>query len=80
MNQRGEDALIEKIRSLPPERLAEVEDFVEFLATKETRKQAADELRKAISGLATSELTNEDMREISEVVKQARNELRRARP
>jgi hypothetical protein len=27
-----EDRLIRKIRSLPPERVAEVEDFVEFLS------------------------------------------------
>jgi hypothetical protein len=27
-------ALIEKIRSLPPDRVAEVEDFVDFLATR----------------------------------------------
>jgi hypothetical protein len=31
-----EDALIRKIRSLPPEKVAEVEDFVEFLAQRET--------------------------------------------
>ncbi len=30
----GERVLFWKIRSLPPERLVEVEDFVEFLATR----------------------------------------------
>ncbi len=34
-----EQVLIEKIRQLPPQRLAEVEDFVDFLRTRE------DELR-----------------------------------
>ena len=29
------DALIEKIKSLPPERLSEVEDFVDFIAQRE---------------------------------------------
>jgi hypothetical protein len=29
-----EQALIEKIRQLPPQRLAEVADFVDFLATR----------------------------------------------
>jgi hypothetical protein len=31
----AEYALIEKIRQLPPQRLAEVEDFVDFLRTRE---------------------------------------------
>jgi hypothetical protein len=30
-----EQVLIEKIRQLPPQRLAEVEDFVDFLRTRE---------------------------------------------
>jgi hypothetical protein len=80
MTQRAEDALIDKIRSLPAERLAEVEDFVEFLATKEKRRQAAEELRAAIGRLARTELTDADMQEISEVVKEVRAESRRARP
>jgi hypothetical protein len=41
-----EDALIRKIRSLPPEKVAEVEDFVEFLAQRDDRQltQAATKL------------------------------------
>ena len=41
-----EDALIRKIRSLPPERVAEVEDFVEFLGQRDDRQltQAAAKL------------------------------------
>ncbi|OOO02665.1 MAG: hypothetical protein USCGTAYLOR_01117 [Chromatiales bacterium USCg_Taylor] len=30
-----EQVLIEKIRQLPPQRLAEVEDFVDFLGTRD---------------------------------------------
>jgi hypothetical protein len=33
-----EDALSRKIRSLPPEKVAEVEDFVEFLAQRDDRQ------------------------------------------
>jgi hypothetical protein len=33
-----ESALIRKIRNLPPERMAEVEDFVEFLAQRDDRE------------------------------------------
>ena len=32
-----ESALIRKIRNLPPDRVAEVEDFVEFLAQRDDR-------------------------------------------
>jgi hypothetical protein len=32
------DALVEKIQALPPERIAEVEDFVEFLKLRETER------------------------------------------
>lgn len=33
MNARTEQALLEKLKTLPEERLAEVEDFVDFLRT-----------------------------------------------
>jgi hypothetical protein len=33
-----EDALVKKIRGLPPEMAAEVEDFVDFLAQREDRR------------------------------------------
>jgi hypothetical protein len=38
------DALIEKIRALPAERIAEVEDFVDFVATRDRRLSALDRL------------------------------------
>ena len=37
-------ALIEKIQALPPERLGQVEDFVDFLAAKTRRQAAMDRL------------------------------------
>lgn len=45
-----EQALIEKIRQLPPQRLAEVEDFVDFLRTREDEQrltQAATKVAEA---------------------------------
>ena len=42
-----EDTLIQKIRSLPPERVAEVEDFVDFLTVRDQERhftQAAERL------------------------------------
>lgn len=40
------EELIEKIKSLPPERVAEVEDFVDFIAQRDERRlvQAAARL------------------------------------
>jgi hypothetical protein len=39
MNSASEKALLEKLKALPPERLAEVEDFVDFLRTRSDAKQ-----------------------------------------
>jgi hypothetical protein len=39
--QMAEETLIQKIRSLPPERVAEVEDFVDFLAVRELGRHFA---------------------------------------
>ena len=35
MNARTEQALLEKLKTLPEDRLAEVEDFVDFLCTRD---------------------------------------------
>ena len=34
MNSQNEQAIIEKLKGLPPERVAEVEDFVDFLRAR----------------------------------------------
>lgn len=39
MNTHNEQTLLEKLKALPPERVAEVEDFVDFLRMRgETRQ------------------------------------------
>lgn len=40
------ESLIEKIKSLPPERISEVEDFVDFIAERDERRlvQAATKM------------------------------------
>ena len=38
MNTRDPQALIEKLKRLPPERRAEVEDFVDFLRTRDEER------------------------------------------
>ena len=47
MNARIEQAILEKLRQLPPERLAEVEDFVDFLRTREGDRALAQAAQRA---------------------------------
>ena len=44
MNAVVEQSLISKLRVLSPQQVAEVEDFVEFLALKSRKRQALDRL------------------------------------
>jgi hypothetical protein len=49
--QMAEETLIQKIRSLPPERVAEVEDFVDFLTVRDQDRnvtQAATRLSEEV--------------------------------
>lgn len=43
--------LIQKLQELPPQRLAEVEDFVEFLAVREMRSAAGARLGESLAKL-----------------------------
>jgi hypothetical protein len=55
--QRNQDmatiqpALLQKLKQLTPQRLAEVEDFVEFLSQQDERRAAGERLGKALSKL-----------------------------
>jgi hypothetical protein len=42
-----EQTLIEKIKQLPPQRLAEVEDFIDFLRTREDEQRLTQAAAKA---------------------------------
>ncbi len=44
MNATVEQALLSKIRSLSPQQVAEVEDFVEFLSARSKKNAALDRL------------------------------------
>lgn len=66
MNAQAEKTLLEKLKSLTPERLAEVEDFVDFLKTREerTRDEAARRLGDAfakLDALNTPPMTSEEV-------------------
>jgi uncharacterized membrane protein len=45
-----EQALIEKIRQLPRQRLAELEDFVDFLRTREDEQRLTQAATKVAEG------------------------------
>ena len=53
MNAPAEKALLEKLKALPPARLAEVEDFIDFLRGREdrARDEAARRLGEAFKQL-----------------------------
>lgn len=53
MNARSDQLLIEKLKSLPPQQRAEVEDFVDFLKSREerARDEAAQRLGEAFGKL-----------------------------
>lgn len=56
--------LIRKLESLPQQRLAEVEHFVEFLAVREGRAAASERLGEALAKLDAANLpplTDEDI-------------------
>ena len=47
MTTQNEQSLIEKLRALPPDRMAEVEDFVDFLRTRSYTQQLTRDAAKA---------------------------------
>lgn len=53
MNVRVDEALIEKLQSLPPQQRAEVEDFIDFLKARQerVRNDAARRLGEAFAKL-----------------------------
>lgn len=73
-----ESNLIEKLKRLPPSRVAEVVDFVDFLAAREERAAAAQRLTEAMNKLDALKLPSISDDEIEQEVQAARRE-RRAR-
>jgi hypothetical protein len=69
------EALLAKLKILPPERLGQVVDFVNFLATQEQRRKAGEELR-AMWARMPEELTDEIEQEVVADVRAYRAERR----
>lgn len=72
------EVLFEKLKALPPQRLAEVEDFMDFLARKESRTAALDRLLAIAPALEAAGVPQMTEEEIAAEVKAVRAE-RRAR-
>jgi hypothetical protein len=69
-----EVSLIEKLKRLPPSRVAEVVDFVDVLAAREERAAAAQRLTEALNKIDALNLPPISDDEIEEEVQAARRE------
>ncbi len=68
-------ALIDKIQALPPERLSEVEDFVDFLAANTRRLAAMDRLlaiAPALEAAGVPSMTEDEIQAEVDAVRAAR--------
>jgi hypothetical protein len=74
MNTTVEQNLITKIKTLSPQQVAEVEDFVEFLATKTKRRASFDRLLAIAPALEAAGVAPLSEDEIAAEVKAARAE------
>ena len=74
MNNPNEQAILDKLKALPPERVAEVKDFVEFLAARETRAAAGARLGESLSRLDALNLPPLSDEEIAAEVQAARQD------
>lgn len=80
INASTEDQLIARIRTLTPQQMAEVEDFVEFLAARTRKRSALNRLLDIAPALETAgaEPIRED--EIAAEIEAARAERRTRQP
>lgn len=79
MNRRASQSLIDEINALPAERIAQVEDFVRFLASEERRRQAIARLQALRERVPLEEITNAEMQQITDTVKEVRAQMRAER-
>lgn len=69
-----EPTLIEKLQKLPPQRLAEVRDFVEFLAAREERAAAGERLGESLARIDALNLPPLSDDEIAAEIQAARQD------
>ena len=66
--------LIERLKKLPPSRVAEVVDFVEFLAAKEERAAAAQRISEGLQRLDALNLPPMSEDEVADEIEAVRRE------
>ena len=71
------EVLLAKLKALPPERLGQIADFVDSLATQEQRRQAGEELRAMWARMPQDDLTEAIEQEIVAEVRAVRAEQRK---
>jgi hypothetical protein len=71
-----EAQLIERLKKLPPSRVAKVVDFVEFLAAREERAAAAQRLTEGLARLDALDLPPVSEDEIEDETQVARRDRR----
>ncbi len=71
--------LIERLKKLPPNRVAEVVDFVEFLASREERAAAAQRLTEGLARLDALKLPTISEDEIEEEIQASRKDRQKRR-
>ncbi len=71
-----EAQLIERLKKLPPSRVAEVMDFVEFLSQREKRAAAAQRLTQGLAKLDTLNLPPVSEDEVEAEIQAVRQEPR----
>ena len=74
-----ESRLMERLKKLPPGRVAEVVDFVEFLAAREERAAAAQRLTDGLARLDALNLPPLTEDEVEDEIQAARRERRDGR-
>ena len=78
MSAQADELLLEKLRALPPERRAEVEDFIDFLSDQDKKRAAWDRLLAIAPALEAAGIPPMSEEEIDAEIRAARAE-RRAR-
>jgi hypothetical protein len=71
-----EAQLLERLKKLPPSRVAEVVDFVEFLAAREERAAAAQRLTDGLARLDALKLPPISEDEVENEIQEMRRERR----
>jgi hypothetical protein len=72
MNASNEQILIAKLRALPPDKQAEVLDFVEFVSARSARRTALDRLAAVAPSLAAAGVEPLTDEQISDEIKASR--------